>query len=111
MITFGSEQGPVAVSREHSTEPLGGGGGGFLNYLCEYYIFKGLCSMDSAGYHTAYVCLTHRFCSHSLSIRIFLRGFPFSSVVQRWATGWMSGGSRPGRGWEFFSSPPHPDLL
>jgi hypothetical protein len=25
-----------------------------------------------------------------------------SSVVQRWATGWMIGGSSPGRGWEFF---------
>jgi hypothetical protein len=34
-----------------------------------------------------------------------------SSVVQRWAKGWMIGGSRPGRGWEFFSSPPHPDRL
>jgi hypothetical protein len=34
-----------------------------------------------------------------------------SSVVQRWATGWMIGGSSPGRGWEVFSSPPRPDLL
>jgi hypothetical protein len=25
-----------------------------------------------------------------------------SSVVQRWATGWMISGSSPGRGWEFF---------
>jgi hypothetical protein len=32
-----------------------------------------------------------------------------SSAVQRWATGWMIGGSSPGRGWEFFSSPPRPD--
>jgi len=30
-----------------------------------------------------------------------------SSVV----TGWMIGGSRPGRGWEFFSSPPRPYRL
>jgi hypothetical protein len=29
-----------------------------------------------------------------------------SSVIYRWATGWMIGGSRPGRGWEFFSSTP-----
>jgi hypothetical protein len=28
------------------------------------------------------------------------------SVVQHWATGWMSGRSTSGRGWEFFSSPP-----
>jgi len=28
-------------------------------------------------------------------------------VVQRW----MIGGSRPGRSWEFFSSPPGPDRL
>jgi hypothetical protein len=28
-----------------------------------------------------------------------------SSVLQCWATGWMMGGSSPGRGWEFFSSP------
>jgi hypothetical protein len=34
-----------------------------------------------------------------------------NSVVQRWATGWMFGGSNPGRGWEFFSSPPHPDQV
>jgi hypothetical protein len=27
-------------------------------------------------------------------------------VVQCWATGWMTGGLSPGRGWEFFSSPP-----
>jgi hypothetical protein len=26
-------------------------------------------------------------------------------VVQRWTAGWMIGGSIPGRGWEFFSSP------
>jgi hypothetical protein len=32
-----------------------------------------------------------------------------SSVVQRCATGWMIGVSSPGRGWEFFSSPPRPD--
>jgi hypothetical protein len=34
-----------------------------------------------------------------------------SSVIQRWAMGWMIGGSSPGRGWEFFSSPPRPDRL
>jgi hypothetical protein len=27
------------------------------------------------------------------------------------ATGWMIGGSNPGRGWEFFSSPPCPERL
>jgi hypothetical protein len=27
-----------------------------------------------------------------------------SSVVQRWPTGWMIGSSRPGRGWEFFTT-------
>jgi hypothetical protein len=26
-------------------------------------------------------------------------------VVQRWATGWMIGGSSPARGWGFFCSP------
>jgi hypothetical protein len=35
----------------------------------------------------------------------------YSSVVQCWATGWMIGGLSPGRGWEFFSSPPRPDRL
>jgi hypothetical protein len=34
-----------------------------------------------------------------------------SSVLQRWATGWMIGGSSRGRCWEFFSSPPRPDRL
>jgi hypothetical protein len=34
-----------------------------------------------------------------------------SSVVQRWATCWMIGGSSPCRGWEIFSSPLHPDQL
>jgi hypothetical protein len=34
-----------------------------------------------------------------------------SSVVQRWATNWMVGGSNPERGWEFFSTPPRPDRL
>jgi hypothetical protein len=34
-----------------------------------------------------------------------------SSVVYRWATGWMVGGSSPCRGWEFFSSPPRRDWL
>jgi hypothetical protein len=32
-------------------------------------------------------------------------------MLQRWFTGWMIGGSRPVRGWEFFSSPLHPDRL
>jgi hypothetical protein len=27
-------------------------------------------------------------------------------VVLRWATGWLTGCSSPGKGWEFFSSPP-----
>jgi hypothetical protein len=40
------------------------------------------------------------------------RAFPRdSSVVHCGATGWMIVGSRPGRGWEFFSSSPCPDLL
>jgi len=30
---------------------------------------------------------------------------------RRWATGWMIGGSSPGRGWEFFSPQPRPDRL
>jgi hypothetical protein len=34
-----------------------------------------------------------------------------NSVVERWATGWMMGGSSLGRGWEFFSSLPCPDRL
>jgi hypothetical protein len=34
-----------------------------------------------------------------------------NSVAQRWSTGWMIGGSSPGRGWEFFSSPPRPEPL
>jgi hypothetical protein len=34
-----------------------------------------------------------------------------SSVVERWATGWMIEGWSPGRGWEFFSSPSRPDRL
>jgi hypothetical protein len=32
----------------------------------------------------------------------------YNSVVYHWATGWMIGGSSPGKGWEFFSSPPRP---
>jgi hypothetical protein len=36
---------------------------------------------------------------------------PNNSVVQRWTTGWMIGGSGPGRDWEFFSSPRLPDRL
>jgi hypothetical protein len=53
------------------------------------------------------------------SVKISLTFAPFScltqgsarasSVVQRWATGWTIEGSSPGRGWEFFSSPPRPD--
>jgi hypothetical protein len=35
----------------------------------------------------------------------------YSSVVQRCAKGWMVEISSPGRGWEFFSSPPRPDWL
>jgi len=31
--------------------------------------------------------------------------------VIHWATGWMIMGSSPGRGWEFFSSPPRPEHL
>jgi hypothetical protein len=34
-----------------------------------------------------------------------------SSVVRRWDTSWMIGGSSRGRGWEFFSSPSCPDWL
>jgi hypothetical protein len=36
---------------------------------------------------------------------------PGSSVVQRWATGWMIGSSSPDREWEFFSTPPRTDRL
>jgi hypothetical protein len=32
-----------------------------------------------------------------------------SSVVQRWPTSYMIGDPNPGKDWEFFSSPPHPD--
>jgi hypothetical protein len=38
----------------------------------------------------------------------FCRQSRDSSVVC-WATGWIIGGLIPGRGWEFFSSPPRPD--
>jgi hypothetical protein len=34
-----------------------------------------------------------------------------SPMVYRWATGWTTGASSVGRGWEFFSSPPRPDRL
>jgi len=34
-----------------------------------------------------------------------------SSVVQRWAMGWMIGRLCPSRGWEFFSLPSCPDGL
>jgi hypothetical protein len=34
-----------------------------------------------------------------------------SSVVWRWATGWMIGGSIPGRSCEVFSSPPRPERV
>jgi hypothetical protein len=33
------------------------------------------------------------------------------SVLQLWAKSWMIGVSSPGRGWEFFSSPPSPDWI
>jgi hypothetical protein len=33
------------------------------------------------------------------------------SVIQRWATGWMIGGSSSERDWEFFTSPQRPDRL
>jgi hypothetical protein len=39
------------------------------------------------------------------------RDFTLSSVIQRWATGWMIGGSSPHRRWEFSSSPLRPDQL
>jgi hypothetical protein len=32
--------------------------------------------------------------------------FCYISVVQHWAMDWMTRGSSPSRGWEFFSSPP-----
>jgi len=31
--------------------------------------------------------------------------------LKHWATGWMIGGSSPGRGWEFSSSSLRPDRL
>jgi len=31
--------------------------------------------------------------------------------IAHWAMGWTIGSSSPGSGWEFFSSPPHPDRL
>jgi hypothetical protein len=49
-----------------------------------------------------------------LRIRLFfgsLVKIQDSSVVWRWATGWVIGGSISGRSWEFFSSPPCPDRL
>jgi len=30
-------------------------------------------------------------------------------IAQPWATGWMIEDSSPGKGWEFFSSPPCPE--
>jgi Na+/H+ antiporter NhaC len=32
-------------------------------------------------------------------------------IIQCWVTGWMNGGSSPGRGWKFFTLPPRPDRL
>jgi len=32
-------------------------------------------------------------------------------TIYHFVTGWMIGGSIPGRGWEFFSSPPCQDRL
>jgi hypothetical protein len=34
----------------------------------------------------------------------------YSSVVERWATGWMIGGSSPGKGWEFLTNASTPAL-
>jgi hypothetical protein len=49
---------------------------------------------------------------HSFTNTLFLQDTcRDSSVVYRCATSWMIGGSRPGRGWEFFSSPSRPDRL
>jgi hypothetical protein len=32
-------------------------------------------------------------------------------VVQRWATGWITGGLSPGKDWEIFCSSPRPDRI
>jgi hypothetical protein len=64
--------------------------------------------------------ITFTYMSHSRQYRgantiqtyiIYIGRSRNSSVVYRWATGWMIGGSSPGSGWEFFSSPPRPDRL
>jgi hypothetical protein len=55
-----------------------------------------------------YIWHTHIHTHVCVCVCVFSRD---SSVVQRWATDWMIGGSSPGRDWEFFSLPPRSDRL
>jgi len=43
--------------------------------------------------------------NHTCTSVMYLN-FNTAGINQRWATGWIIGGSSPCRGWEFFSSPP-----
>jgi hypothetical protein len=48
---------------------------------------------------------------HSTSFQPSLVSFNDNSVVYRWATEWMIGGSNTGRSWKFFCSPSRPDRV
>jgi hypothetical protein len=54
----------------------------------------------------------HLHCNHCI-----IQHFPYDATFEVykatkcWTTGWIIGGSGPGRGWEFSSSPPRPDRL
>jgi hypothetical protein len=97
----------------------------YLNYrrattqiVCvyEYLIPATLCAqsleppVENINFLEFISCMLHPVTA--LDLQIFnLCMSPDSSVVQRWATGWMIRVSCPGRGWEFFSLPPRPDRL
>jgi hypothetical protein len=87
----------VDASAYNRTSTSSGGGGGYVyqRYPYECNIFTVHYKNTSLKYQS--------FVTYSSQI--------FFGETKRWATGWMTGESNPGRGWEIFSSSPRLDLL
>jgi hypothetical protein len=82
----------------------------FPNYVHSYKELQHSCSGQSdVDRNGEYVFI----CKHLKNLKLSLC-FPKHHAIKNycgWATGWIIGGLSPGRGWEFFSSPPRPDRL
>jgi hypothetical protein len=82
-----------------------------LNDVAECNSFGTSCCLHLQGGSTSFLTMDCSRGSDFQTIRYSTHRSQDSSVVQRRTTGCMIGSSSPGRGWEFFASPPRSDRL